>query len=55
MPLRGNKNYFELAGDSSFRGLNYSKYMTKIQGESILVRDSARFELSGVNCIPSWA
>ena len=55
--LRGNKNYFKLAGDSSFRGYNYSKCKTKFQGESILVGDSARFELSGVNflCIPSWA
>ena len=32
--LRENKNYFELAGGSS----NYSKYMTEIQGKSILVQ-----------------
>ena len=41
--LRGNKNYFELAGDSSYRGFelprqNYCKCMTEIQGKSILVR-----------------
>ena len=54
---RGNKNYFESAGGSSYRGQNYSKFMTEIQGKSILVRVLARgsskrgFELSGVNCI----
>ena len=45
--LRGNKNYFELAGGSSYRGLNYSKCTTEIQGKSVLVRVSARFELAG--------
>ena len=45
--LRGNKNYFELAGGSSYRGLNYSKCMTEIQRKSVLVRVSARFELAG--------
>ena len=45
--LRGNKNYFELAGGSSYRGLNYSKCMTEIQGKSVLVRRvSARLELA---------
>ena len=54
---RGNKNYFESAGGSSYRGQNYSKCMREIQGKSILVRVLARgtskrgFELSGVNCI----
>ena len=43
--LRGNKNYFELAGGSSYLGfesprVNYSKYMKEIQGKSILVRAS---------------
>ena len=52
--LRGNKNYFELAGGSSYRGQNYSKCMTEIQGKSILVRVSARFELSVVNCITTF-
>ena len=44
--LSGNKNYFELAGGSSYRGLNYSKCMTEIQGKSVLVRVSARFEFA---------
>ena len=45
--LRGNKNYFELAGGSSYRGLNYSKCMTEIQGKSVLVRRvSAKLELA---------
>ena len=43
--LKGNKNYFELAEDSSYRGfelprLNDSKCMNEIQGKSILVRVS---------------
>ena len=60
--LRGNKNYFELAGSSSYRGFelprgkNCSKCVKEIKGKSILVRVSARFELgrdelSGDNCI----
>ena len=51
--LRGNKNYFEIAGGSSYRGQNYSKCMKKIQGKSILVRVSARFELARVRVIGS--
>ena len=46
--LRGNENWFELAGvqvikGSSYRGKNYSECMTEIQRISILVRVSARF------------
>ena len=46
--LRGNKNYFELAGNSS-----YSKCMTEIQRKSIFVRVNARFELTRVRVIGS--
>ena len=49
--LRGNKNYFELAGGSSYRNKNYSKCMKEIQGKSILVRLSARLELARVRVI----
>ena len=43
--MRGNRNYFELAGVSSYRGfelprVNYSKCMKKIQGKSFWVRVS---------------
>ena len=48
--LKENKNYFELAGVSSYGGfelptVNYSKGN---QGKSILVRVSTRFELARV-------
>ena len=43
--MRESKNYFEWAGSSSSRGLNYSKCMTEIQGKSILVRVSEEFEV----------
>ena len=33
-------NDFDLAGGSRYRGSNYSKCMTEIQGKSILVRVS---------------
>ena len=36
--MKGNKNYFELAGGSNYRGYNYSNCMMEIQGKSILVR-----------------
>ena len=36
----GNKNYFELAGSSSYRGQNNSECMKEIQGKSTLVRVS---------------
>ena len=47
--LKGNKNYFELAGDSSYRGfelltVNYSK--GNIQGKSILVRVQHKVRVS---------
>ena len=51
--LRGNKNYFELAGGSSYRGQNYSKCKMEIQGKSTLVRVRARFELARVRVIGS--
>ena len=40
--LKGNKNYFELAGGLSYRGfelprVNYSKCIKEIHGKSILV------------------
>ena len=38
---------------SNYRGLNYSEFMTEIQGKSILVRVSARFELARVRVIGS--
>ena len=43
--LKGNKNYFELAGGSTERGFelrvqNYSKCKKEIQGKSTLVRVS---------------
>ena len=38
---------------SSYRGQNYSECMTEIQGKSILVRVSGRFELAGVRVIGS--
>ena len=41
----------EIDFGSSYRGSNYSKCMKEIQGKSILVRVTARFELSGVDCI----
>ena len=34
--------------DSSYRGLNYSKCVTEIQGKSILVQGSERFKLARV-------
>ena len=54
--LKGNKNYFELAGASSCRGfkltrVNYSKCMKENQGKSTLVRVSetcSRRSASGV-------
>ena len=54
--LKGNKNYFELAGASSYRGfkltrVNYSKCMKENQGKSTLVRVSetcSRRSASGV-------
>ena len=51
--LRENKNYSEVARGTSYRGfallrVNYSKCMTEIQGKSILVQVSARFELARV-------
>ena len=52
--LRGNKNYVELAGGSSYWGQNYSKWKKEIQGKSILVQVSARFELVRVWVIGSW-
>ena len=48
---KGSKNYFELAGGSSYLGWNCSECKKEIQGKSTLVRVSARFELSGVYCI----
>ena len=56
--LKGNENWFELEGGSSYRGfelprVNYSKCMTEIQGKSILVRVSASFELVRVRVIGS--
>ena len=38
--LKGNKNYFKLAGGSSYHGFEMSKgtFMKEIQGKSILVR-----------------
>ena len=55
---RGDENWFESAGvrvikGSSYRGQNCSKCMTEIQGKSILVRVSARFELARVRVIGS--
>ena len=46
----GNKNYFKLAEGSNYQGfelprLNYSECMKEIQGKSILVQVSGRFEL----------
>ena len=38
---------------SSYRGQNYSECMTEIQGKSILVRVSGRFELARVRVIGS--
>ena len=43
----------EIDFGSSYRGSNYSKCMTEIQGKSILVRVSARFELARVRVIGS--
>ena len=34
----------------SYRGQNYSKFKTEIEGKSISARVRARFKLSGVNC-----
>ena len=56
--LRGNENWFELAGvrlikGSSYQGRNYSECMTEIQGKPILVRVSARLELARVRVIGS--
>ena len=54
--LKGNKTQLELAVGSSYRGFklptvkNKSKCVKEIQEKSILVRVSARFEFSGVNC-----
>ena len=47
----GNENWFELAGVRVIEGSSYSECTTEIQGKSVLVRVSARFELSGVDCI----
>ena len=35
--VKGNQNYFELAGGSSYRGYRYSKCMKEIQVKSLLV------------------
>ena len=59
--LKGNKNYFELAGGLSYREfeslrVKYSKCMKEIPGKLlILVRVSTRFELARVRitCIRS--
>ena len=56
--LKGNKNYFELAGGSSYWGQNYSKWKKEIQGKSILVQVSeglSHWELTvHVNSLISW-
>ena len=52
--LRGNKNYVELAGGSSYWGQNYSKWKKENQGKSKLVQVSARFDLVRVWVIGSW-
>ena len=52
--LKGNKNYVELAGGSSYWGQNYSKGKKEIQGKSTLVQVSVRFELVRVWVIGSW-
>ena len=44
--MKGNKNYFELAGGSNYRGYNYRNCMMEIQGKSILVQVSEGFELT---------
>ena len=52
--LKGNKNYFELAGGLSYQEfelprVKYSKCMKEIPGKSlILVRVSTRFKLARV-------
>ena len=53
--LRGNENWFELAGVRVIKGkitVN-QECMTEIQGKSTLVRVSARFELARVRVIGS--
>ena len=60
--LKENKNYFELAGGSSYggssyRGYNYKKCMKEIQGKSTLVlvsegssyRESRASQLTSIN------
>ena len=57
--LKGNKNYFEIAAASSYRGfelsrVNYSKWMKENQGKSTLVRVSeacSRLSDSGVRSL----
>ena len=39
--LKGNKNFFELARDSSYRGKNYHKCMREIEQKSSLIRVGA--------------
>ena len=43
----------QVIGGSSYRELNYSKCVRKIQGKSTLVRVNARFELAKVRVIGS--
>ena len=54
--LKENKNYFELAGGSSYggssyRGYNYKKCMKEIQGKStlVLVSEGSSYRESRVN------
>ena len=54
--LKENKNYFELAGgssyeESSYRGYNYKKCMKEIQGKStlVLVSEGSSYRESRVN------
>ena len=54
--LKKNKNYFELAGGSSYggssyRGYNYKKCMKEIQGKStlVLVSEGSSYRESRVN------
>ena len=57
--LKGNKNYFELARGSSYRGFELQRVKLQwnckkeIQGKSTLVRVSARFQLARVRVIGS--
>ena len=50
---KGNGNYFELSGGSSYRGKIYINCIKEIHGKSMLVRVSARFELAEVPVIGS--